>query len=111
MYVCLLLCERSLSDVLSEVVLDGLLPFDPRWIDESLVESVGEELLESVHGVGESGLRLGDLRTADAYEDWLPKTDRNCGRVMLSDWLFIVALWRSWDWSSLSCFDLRLEIH
>ncbi len=66
---------RSRSRVLSDVVLVGLLPFDPRWMVESLTERVGEELRESVHGV--RGLRLGDLLTAEAYDDWLAMTDRN----------------------------------
>lgn len=66
---------RSRSEALSDVVLDGLLPFDPRWMVESLTERVGEELRESVHGV--RGLRLGDFLTAAAYDDWLPKTERN----------------------------------
>lgn len=56
----------SLSEVLSDVVLEGLLPFEPRWSGESLADRqvVGEELRESPQGL--ERLRFGERRRAAA---------------------------------------------
>lgn len=61
------LSGRSRSDALSEVVLDGLLPFDPRWRVDRRDDrpAVGDEHRESDFQ-GDRGLWLGERLTAAA---------------------------------------------